>query len=228
MKAGRRRGLIAAGSVAGHALVVALLVGLSPTPPAPVADPPIIVQLVTPAPPEPPPPPVPKPDPAPPEPPARKLSRPAKAVPTVTPILALAGPVSRGESEVSDAELAGAQTSGSGGGDGGRACNMPRFLEGKLRKDRRVQAAMAEARLDGAVRVWNGGWVRHGDQEGAGLASVREAIMWEVAFAPEACRREPVRGLVVLALSDGPGGARVALGAGAWRWTDLLGARARR
>jgi hypothetical protein len=51
---------------------------------------------------------------------------------------------------------------------------------------------------------------------------VREVIMWEVAFAPEACRKEPVQGMVLLSLTDGPGAARLALGAGRWRWTDLL------
>jgi hypothetical protein len=70
--------------------------------------------------------------------------------------------------------------------------------------------------------------VRHGVQEGAGLAAVREAIQWEVGFAPEACKDERVRGLVVISLADAPGSARIALGAGDWRWTDLLGRRARR
>ena len=50
--------------------------------------------------------------------------------------------------------------------------------------------------------------------------------MIEVAFAPEACRAEPVHGLVLISLNDGPGAARVALGSRAWRWSDLLFARA--
>jgi hypothetical protein len=53
---------------------------------------------------------------------------------------------------------------------------------------------------------------------------VREAIMWEVAFAPQACREEPVRGLVLLSLND-QGGHRIVLGSGDWRWSDLLGRR---
>ena len=61
-----------------------------------------------------------------------------------------------------------------------------------------------------------------------GNCSVREAIQWEVGFAPEACKEERVQGLVVISLADAPGSARIALGTGAWRWTDLLGRGARR
>lgn len=138
--------------------------------------------------------------------------------------------------EVSDGALVGATTAGSAGGSGsgdgagsgagaGGDCNMPRRLQNALRKDRRVQAAVARAHRGRALMVWNGGWVRYPGQEGDGLASVREAIMWEVGFAPDACRRLPVRGLVVISLGDGPGGGRIVLGNSHWRWTDLLHAR---
>jgi hypothetical protein len=49
--------------------------------------------------------------------------------------------------------------------------------------------------------------------------------MWHVAFAPEACRAEPVRGLVLLSLADGPGSTRIVMGSSTWRWSDLLHAR---
>lgn len=62
-------------------------------------------------------------------------------------------------------------------------------------------------------------------QDGAGLASLREVIQWEVGFAPPACRKEAVHGLVLISLADGPGAARLVLGGGAWRWSDLLGLR---
>ena len=52
----------------------------------------------------------------------------------------------------------------------------------------------------------------------AGLSAVRESILWEVGFAPEACRSERVHGLVLFTL---PGG-RLAVGAPDWRWSDLL------
>ena len=44
-----------------------------------------------------------------------------------------------------------------------------------------------------------------------------EAVAVEVAFAPAACRAPPVRGLVVISLTDRPGGPRVALGRDRWR-----------
>jgi hypothetical protein len=65
--------------------------------------------------------------------------------------------------------------------------------------------------------------VRSGDQDGKGMSAVREAIIWELAFAPEACRNKPVHGLVLLSLADG--NTRFAIGAGDWRWSDLLDVR---
>ena len=79
---------------------------------------------------------------------------------------------------------------------------MIRRLQTALRKDRLVQDAVAQAHQGKAIRVWNGGWVRHGEQEGAGLAAVREAIMWEVGFAPEACRKEAVHGPILISLNE--------------------------
>ena len=43
-------------------------------------------------------------------------------------------------------------------------------------------------------------------------------------FAPAACRNERVHGAVLLSLADG--NTRFAIGAGDWRWSDLLGLRA--
>jgi len=233
-QARRRRVLTAAVSVGGHLAVLLALVNARPTPPVAVDPPVIAVELITPPPPvvTPPTPPTPEPpDPAPPvkappkpekpkpPPPPRIAARPARTPPPdVAPIAA--GPSADGASEVSDAELAGAASAGSGAGGG--ACNMPRRLQAALRKDRQVQAAVAEAHRGKAIRVWNGDWVRHGAQEGAGLAAVREAIMWEVGFAPEACRTERVHGLVMISLNDAPGSARLVVGSGQWRWSDLL------
>jgi len=64
--------------------------------------------------------------------------------------------------------------------------------------------------------------VRHPGQDGGGLAGVREAILWEVGFAPAACRSEPVRGLVLISMGEGADAGRLVLGRGAWRWSDLL------
>ena len=104
---------------------------------------------------------------------------------------------------------------------------MARWLQQALREDRGVRAALVGAGEAGkAIRVWDGGWVRHPGQEGEGLAAVREAIQWRVAFAPVACRTEPMHGMIVLSLNDGPGASRLAVGTGDWRWSDLLFARA--
>jgi hypothetical protein len=140
--------------------------------------------------------------------------------------------------ELSDSQLAGAITAGAGagGGDGdggvggGRHCDMVQRLQNALRRDYRVQAAIAEARhapgaRGGALVLWNGDWIRNPGEDGKGLASVRQAIIMEVGFAPEDCRRQPVHGIVLLSMNDAPGSARVVLGSGVWRWSDLLFAR---
>ncbi len=93
---------------------------------------------------------------------------------------------------------------------------MRRRLEARLGGDARLRAALP--RGDGALVVWDGDWVLSDGQEGRGFARLRQAMVVEVAFAPEACRRQPVRGWVAIALGD----THVALGAGLWRWSDLL------
>jgi len=160
----------------------------------------------------------------------RSIFRPTPARPEVDLPAANQAVAEEGASELSDAELAGAATAGSGqggSGGGGRACDMVRLLQDALRKDALVQAAVAPAnRTPGAagkaIMVWNGDWVATLGQDGKGLAAVREAIMWEVAFAPAACRNEPVRGLVLISLADAPGTPRLVVGSREWRWADLL------
>jgi hypothetical protein len=232
-----RRPLWAAFSVAGHVAVLAAVLTVAPTPPTTVEPDVMPVEVVPPrllpTPPEPAPAPEPKPEPpspAPPrpepvKPPPRMKVRPAKAPPRDVPPLEVAtGKQTDLSDSLSEADLAGARTAGSGGG-GGAGCDMAAWLQAKLRKDARVQAAVAAVHRGRPILLWNGDWVRRLDQDGAGLAEVRESIMWEVGFAPLACRNEPVRGLVVLALNDSPGAPRVVLGRGAWRWSDLLFAR---
>jgi hypothetical protein len=234
-----QRPLWGAISVAGHVAVLAAILSVAPTPPTPVEPDIMPVEVVKPrllpTPPEPAPAPQPKPEPpspAPPKPtpvkpPPRLKARPAKAAPKEVPPLEVAtGPQTDLSESLSDADLAGARTAGSGGGGGGGAgCDMAAWLQARLRKDARVQAAVSAVHRGRPILLWNGDWVRRLDQDGAGLAEVRESIMWEVGFAPVACRNEPVRGLVVLALNDSPGAPRVVLGRGAWRWSDLLFAR---
>ena len=229
----QRRLLIAAFSIAGHLAALFALLSAQSFPPREIEAEPMVVRLV-----DPPRPPVATPPDAPAlaqalappaPPPPRNIARRTAARVDVEPAPASEAPTTFGAAEVSDAELASAGTSESGGAGG--ACNMARWLQAALRKDRRVQAAVADtAQGSGprkAIRVWNGDWVRHAGQEGNGLAAVREAIMWEVGFAPVACRAEPVRGLIQLSLADGPGSPRLVVGSGEWRWSDLLLSRSR-
>jgi hypothetical protein len=128
---------------------------------------------------------------------------------------------------LSQSQLTGAASAdeeGSGGGGGGGGCNTARVVQQALQRDPLVRVAVEDAhRLGKAVMLWNGDWVRSGDQDGKGLSAVREAIIWELAFTPEACRDKPMHGLVMLSLADGS--TRFAIGAGDWRWSDLLGVR---
>jgi len=247
----RRRASTTAFSLAGHVAVVGLLLTLAPAaPPARLAPPSIRVALVeplrprldptpaetiSPAEPEPPKveektpeekpsearprPEAPRPSPVK-APPKTLVARATVTEPTPDAVAVGGGSTGQGMAEVGDGDLAGATTAGNGGGGG--ACNMTRRLQDALRKDRRAQAAVAEVNRGKALLVWNGEWVRHPAQEGAGLAALREAIMWEVGFAPEECRTQAMNGLVLISLTDG---SRVALGHGRWRWSDLLFAR---
>jgi hypothetical protein len=126
---------------------------------------------------------------------------------------------------LSESQIAGAASAGEGaGGGGGGTCDLARAVQQALRRDPLVHTAVQNANRQGkAVMMWNGDWVRSGAQDGKGLSAVREAIMWAVAFAPETCRNEPMRGLVMMSLADGS--TRFAIGAGTWRWSDLLGIR---
>lgn len=121
---------------------------------------------------------------------------------------------------LSDAQLAGATAAGEGGSGG--SCDMARRIQDALRRDPLVQSAVEKAgRLGTTSLLWNGDWVQSGVEEGRGLSVLREAIMWEVGFAPDSCRSQPMHGLVLLSLSDKQ--TRFALGTDNWRWSDLLG-----
>jgi hypothetical protein len=152
--------------------------------------------------------------------------------PNVTPLVAVTAPkpVEEPLATLGDGELVGARTAGAGGGGngsgvgGGQPCDMVQRVQDALRNDPDVQAAARAANPGGrAILVWNGDWLKAPGQAGKGLAGVRQAISLEVAFSPEACRREAMRGMVLISLGDGA--PRLALGSDAWRWSDLLLAR---
>jgi hypothetical protein len=225
-RAGRRRGgLVAAGaaSLAAHAVVLAAMV-LGWTKPVVTAEThPIAITLVALRPPPPPPPAPSRKSPAPKRPPPRFTARRSPPADDSTPIQPAAFP----SPTATDLEGATEAGGGDGTGDGaGGDCDMTRRVQSALRKDPLVRAAVADAERDGAggrtIWVWNGDWVRSNTEDGKGLAAVREAMMWEIAFAPAPCRSRPMRGLVLLAVSDAPGAPRLAVGVGGWRWSDLL------
>jgi hypothetical protein len=219
-----------------------ILVTLVDPPPPPPPPPPPAEPAVEPAAPEPAAAPTGPPRPVPPRTPPLKL-RPARPSPTVPPVVVAPAPAPPPPmASLSAAQLSGAATAGSGGsgsgsgggggtGDGsGGACDMIRRLQDALRDDPDIRAAIGQAHRtltadSRALLVWNGDWIQNPGQEGKGLAGVRQAIAAEVAFAPRACRTQGVRGFVVIALADGPGAPKVALGTAAWRWSDLTGAR---
>jgi hypothetical protein len=225
-----RRGQLigAALSVAGHLVAILALVSALMPPPRPAEPIPMKVSLVNWPPPAPKATPVVVAAPTAIEPPAQVDHTPAVAPRAAiavrvtahaqAPAAVAASAADTGDG-LSDAQIAGAATAGSG--PAGRPCNMLQRLENALRKDPLVQAAVVGSNTR-AMLVWNGDWVRSNREDGKGLAAVREAIMWEVAFAPPACRAEPVRGLVLLSVNAAPGSVRLAIGSSEWRWSDLL------
>src|SRR5207248_9042499 len=119
--------------------------------------------------------------------PGPKTARPPKRTTDVEPVPEGEAKATATGSELSESEIAGAASAGSGGGGGGRSCDMAARVQSALRRDPIVRTAVA-ATAGKATLVWNGDWVRSNGEDGKGLAAVREAIMWEVAFAPAACR----------------------------------------
>ncbi len=215
-------------SIAAHALVVTALLWPRAEPVRAHAEPtPMLVTFVN----------VPKPEPPGPPDDAAKLQAgdPQIAVQPTPPHLPVLAPVPSivtmsvpdTSDLLSESQLAGAtgvDNEGGGGGGGGGDCDTARLVQQALRRDPLVRVAVEHAnRLGKAVMLWNGDWVRSGEQDGKGLSAVREAVIWELAFAPEACRNKQVHGTVLLSLADGS--TRFAIGSGDWRWSDLLGLR---
>jgi hypothetical protein len=228
---GRRAGAIAL-SLGAHAAIAAALVVTWTRPVAAPEERPIVVSLVALPEPEPPASPAPKLRPAiaPPLPSERRVRRTAPSGTVATTPRARISQPSPSPSELAAADQAGVEGAGSGrdtgGGGGGGDCDMAGRLQSALRKDPLVRAAVANAGRDSsagrAIWVWNGDWVQSHSEDGKGLAAIREALMWEIAFAPAPCRARPMRGLVLLAVNDAPGAPRLAVGLRNWRWSDLL------
>ena len=215
----RDRFLAGAATVGAHLVLLATLLwphaGRQASPPNP-PPPPIQVSLVD------------TPKPTPPGPPGPEVKMLQPAPPRIVPpILNVSSriPPDTFSDVLSESQVAGAASAGEGGGGGGGgSCDMARAVQQALRRDRLVRPAVADAnRLGKSIMLWDGDWVQTGAQDGKGLSAVREAVMWEVAFVPEACRNQRMHGLVLLSLEDGT--TRFAIGKDDWRWSDLLGVR---
>ena len=206
----RLRLLALGASVLAHLAVIGALLWLRLAPPQAIAvSPSIMVRIL----------------PKPPAPPSLERLEPPPLVEVPLPRVTAPVVVIARSSDTSDlmsaGQLAGAVGAGGGGGDG---CAMAQTVQQALRRDPLVTAAVQNAdRLGKAIMLWDGDWVRTGNQEGKGLSAVREAVAWAVAFAPQACRNAPMHGLVLLSLADGT--TRFGIGTGNWRWSDLLGVR---
>jgi len=220
--AGFHAAILAAFLIGGGAETI---VAAKPSPPIEVTMMPAPRPPAPPAPPSPEPPKpakAPKPKPATTKTPVKLKARSAPPSKTVAPIAASPEvEVAAQTTELSEAALVGARTAGSGAA-GGR-CDMVQRLQQALRGDAVVQSAVARAGTGSgrAILLWDGDWKPTRGEQGKGLAGVREAIMVEVGFAPEACRSETMNGIVLISLNDG-GTARIALGGGRWRWSELL------
>ena len=215
----RSRLLAGTCTVAAHLVVFTALFWPHHAPPLPPQPAPLMLSLVE------------TPTPAPPAPPDPELLKPQTVVQPALPhvtvrAISIATTQAPDNSDLlSPSQIAGAASAdGEGAGGGGGGCDTARRVQQALQRDPLVRTAVEDAHRQGkSVMLWNGDWVRTGGQDGKGLSAVREAIMWELAFSPKACRNRPVHGLVLLSLADG--NTRFAVGAGDWRWSDLLGVR---
>jgi hypothetical protein len=220
---GQRRNRLLAGAVTvgAHIAIFTALFWPHAQPPRPPELPAIEVSLLD------------TPKPTPPAPPEPVMIQPGSTQIALVPLPPIKSTTARAVAQapapdnsdlLSASQLAGATAIGEGGGGGG-TCDMAHAVQQALRRDPLVRTAVEGAhRIGMSVMLWNGDWVRTGEEEGKGLSAVREAISWEVAFAPEACRNMRMHGLLLLSLADGS--TRFAVGADSWRWSDLLGLRA--
>ena len=118
---------------------------------------------------------------------------------------------------------------------GGRVCQLSVDAAAAIQHDPMAMAELAalppgvRSGAD-AVMLWNGKWY---DQDipvpaptGTGAVptngSLRLAIETMVAAAPEGCRDEAMVGPVFVPIPEGDRTTLLAIGSGAWRWSDLL------
>lgn len=109
----------------------------------------------------------------------------------------------------------------------GEVCQLTEWLRLALQADPQVQAALLgvpqPARsVANAMMLWDGDWVEPRMQSGQSVATVRAALVAGIRAAPQACQDETVRGPELLTLTEGASVTILAVGSGEWRWADLL------
>lgn len=109
----------------------------------------------------------------------------------------------------------------------GQPCQLGAWLQVALQADPQVQAALSliprPARsVANAVMLWDGAWVDAPRGASAGVGAVRLALITGIRSAPATCQTQMIRGAELLTLTDGPETTVLAVGAGQWRWIDLL------
>lgn len=109
----------------------------------------------------------------------------------------------------------------------GETCQLTQWIQDALRQDDSVREALSaiprEARsLANAIMLWDGRWVETATMSAGQVLPIRDAIILGVRTAPAACRDEEMRGPLLIAVPDRFGTTLLAVGSGAWRWSDLL------
>lgn len=109
----------------------------------------------------------------------------------------------------------------------GQACALTGWLQAALQADPQVQAALPliprPARsVANALMLWDGGWVPAPERAMAGVAAIRTALISGIRAAPAACQTQTIRGAELMTLTSGSDTTVLAVGAGEWRWADLV------
>ena len=158
-------------------------------------------------------------------PPQKPVQRPRVAVrkPVPPPLIAMPSISALAPDTVGDAGVAG----------GGHVCQLSADAAAAIQHDPMAMAELAalppgvRSGAD-AVMLWNGKWFDQGTPvpEPTGPVStngsLRLAIEKMVVAAPAACRDEAMVGPVFVPIPEGDRTTLLAIGSGAWRWSDLL------
>ena len=161
--------------------------------------------------------------------PKKPVQRPRVVVPKPVPPPLIAMP------SISAAAPDTAAAGDAGVAGGGRVCQLSVDAAAAIQQDPMAMAELAalppgvRSGAD-AVMLWNGKWF---DQDipvpaptGTGAVStngnLRLAIEKMVVAAPEGCRDEAMVGPVFVPIPEGDRTTLLAIGSGAWRWSDLL------